>query len=65
MLTITQAAERLGVRRERVWQLVKRGQLKAERFGSVWAVDEKSVQERLDNPPNPWRPTAKDGKKIF
>jgi excisionase family DNA binding protein len=45
-MTIPEAARRLGVSYHRVYNMVMRGQLKAERVGSGWAVDARSVEER-------------------
>lgn len=45
-LTVTEAAERLGVTRARVHQLIQAGKLAAERVGSVWMVYEYSVNGR-------------------
>lgn len=45
MLTTKQAAKRLGIKSHRsVINLIKRGQLKAEKFGRDWLVDEESVE---------------------
>lgn len=40
MLTLQQAAERLGISSVRVHQLVTAGQLKATMFGRQWAIEE-------------------------
>lgn len=48
-LSVAQAAERLGVSVPRIHQRIADGSLSAERIGSQWAVDERSllrVQER-------------------
>lgn len=45
-MTATEAAERLGVTRARVHQLIQSGKLAAERVGSVWMVYEYSVNGR-------------------
>lgn len=50
-MSVQEAAEALGVTRGRVAQLILRGQLKAEKIGAYWAVDEESVMERKRNPP--------------
>ena len=47
MLSTLQAAERLGVSGQRVRQLLEAGKLKGERIGSVWVVDEQSVNDRV------------------
>jgi len=44
-LTTKEAAGRLGVSVRAVQALIKRGRLRAEQFGPVWAVDEQSVKD--------------------
>ena len=48
-VSVAQAAERLGVSVPRIHQRIADGSLSAERIGSQWAVDERSllrIQER-------------------
>jgi len=40
MLTVAQAADRLGLSAARVHQLIKDGVIKARKFGWQWAIDE-------------------------
>ena len=46
MITTSEAAARLSVSRSRVLELIKNGQLDAEKHSGVWFVDEASVDER-------------------
>lgn len=48
-LTTHEAAEMLGVSIRAVQALIKRGTLKAERFGQIWQLDEDDVQAMIDN----------------
>ena len=57
-MSMTQAAEELGVTRARVHQLVHAGLLDAEKVGNVYIVSAASVKKRKDNPPQPHRPKA-------
>lgn len=43
-LSITEAAQRLGVSRQSVWSRISRDIIKAERIGNTWAVPESEVQ---------------------
>jgi len=43
LLTIPQAAEKLGISRQRVHVLVKTGRLKAKRFGRVWLIEPDAI----------------------
>lgn len=58
-LSVTQAAQQLGVSRQRVHQLIKSGALRAHKIGNSWAVDTESVQARLAHGVRPGRPAAK------
>ncbi len=44
MLTLSQAAERLGLSRKTLWLQVDRGVLHATRIGSVWLVTESEME---------------------
>ena len=46
MYTTKETAEKLGVSVRRVNALINAGELRAERFGRAWMVDERSVAER-------------------
>lgn len=43
LLTVSQAAERLGLSRKTVWLQINRGVLTASRLGSVWVVTAREV----------------------
>lgn len=49
-LSVSEAAERLGVSRQMVLSLVKRGKLRADRLGSAVAVLEADVEARMKAP---------------
>jgi excisionase family DNA binding protein len=54
-VSVAQAAERLGVSVPRIHQRIADGSLSAERIGSQWAVDERSllrIQERSNGKEN-------------
>ncbi len=57
MLSTSEAARMLGISQRRVTSLIESGQLKAERIGRTWAVDETSVANRLASKPKPGRPS--------
>jgi excisionase family DNA binding protein len=50
-LTTREAAERLGVTRERVYALIKAGRLPAEKFGPVWMILEDDLELVKDRKP--------------
>jgi excisionase family DNA binding protein len=56
MLTTEQVAQRLGVHRTRVHQLIMAGRLPAQRFGRVWQVDEAAVERFARQDRQPGRP---------
>lgn len=45
MMTIPEAAARLGVNRQWVWRLVKAGRLAGEKRGRDWLIDPESVEK--------------------
>ena len=48
MITVPEAARRLGITRQAVHGLIKRGKLGGARVGfRDWGVDERSVEDRL------------------
>ena len=54
LLTTSEAAERLGVTRWRVSQLINDGRLKAEKYGQIYLISEKdlvTVAERKNGRP--------------
>jgi len=46
-LTTRQAAERLGKTEQAVRNLIGKGRINAEKFGSVWAIDEEEIERFL------------------
>ena len=50
MITTQEAAERLSISRNRVLDLIKAGQLRAEKISGVWFIDEASVETRAAAP---------------
>jgi excisionase family DNA binding protein len=56
LLTTKEAAEALGISARRVIALIEAGDLRAQRFGRAWMIDEASVQERLKVPRLTGRP---------
>lgn len=61
LLSVSEAAERLGVHRTRVHALIKAGRLPARRVGSVYLIEEKDLKMVEDRKPG--RP-PKLGKTI-
>ena len=47
MLSIPQAAERLGISRQATLKLIQRGTLKATQVGRAWVIEEEEVRKRL------------------
>ena len=58
VITVREAAEKLGVSVGRVHQLIRSGALTAEKVGSQWVVDDRDIAERLAARPKPGRPSA-------
>ena len=54
--SVAEAAQRLGVNRERVGAMIAAGQLRARKFAGRWLVDESSVDELLARPRPVGRP---------
>ena len=48
IMTTAEAAEILGIARESVARLIRKGQLEGTRFGRDWMVYRKSVEKYLD-----------------
>ena len=59
MLSVQEAALKLGVTDVRVRALLKSGQLEGKKIGRAWAVSERSVAERLRDGAHPGRPARK------
>lgn len=55
-VTVTEAAERLGISRTRVHQLIKDGALIAEKAGNMWLIDDTSLEKRIADKPKAGRP---------
>lgn len=49
-LNVSEAAERLGLTRQRVHALVSNGKLPAQRIGRAWVLKEKDVDEFAAKP---------------
>lgn len=58
MLSVNQAAEKLGVSGARVRMLLKNGILEGRKIGNMWAVSERSVAARMQSGIRPGRPAA-------
>lgn len=56
LLSVTEAAERLGVSRQRVHKLISLGLLKADRIGNALVLDEDQVEQRKKAAPKSGRP---------
>jgi excisionase family DNA binding protein len=54
--SVAEAAQRLGVNRERVGAMIAAGQLRARKFAGRWLIDESSVDELLARPRPVGRP---------
>lgn len=50
LLTVAQAAERLGLTRARVGQLIASGILPASKFGAAWQIDPADLHLAADRP---------------
>jgi excisionase family DNA binding protein len=51
ILTVREAAERLGVTRERVYMLIKDKRLPADKFGRDWQIQEQHLKFVKDRKP--------------
>jgi excisionase family DNA binding protein len=63
LLTIPQAANQLDLSRQRVWLLVTRGRIKAQRIGQVWLINERELVRFSGKRSNGSRPPRKDAGK--
>lgn len=61
LITTNEAAESLGVTRQRVLQLIQDGRLKAEKFGNVYMIRRGDLDHIEERPMG--RPPKSDGKK--
>jgi excisionase family DNA binding protein len=60
LITLADAAEYAGLEKTSLYNYIKRGRLKAKRYGPIWlttraAVDEYLASRSLDNIPNKYR----------
>jgi excisionase family DNA binding protein len=62
LLSVAEAAEKLGVHRTRINQLIDSGDLPATRIGRAYAIRETDL-EKVKDRPAPGRPPAKKAKK--
>lgn len=60
MLSVSQAAERLGVTSSRVRAMIKDGRLFAFKCGKAWIVQEEDVLDRLSKKPHAGRPRKRE-----
>lgn len=58
MLSVSEAASRLGVSNARVRALIAAGVLQATKVGRAWAVAESSVEQRVHDGARPGRPSS-------
>ena len=56
MMSVNDAAEKLGVTGSRVRAMLKSGVLQGNKIGNTWAVSEESVARRLQDGTHPGRP---------
>ena len=61
MLSTAEAAKLLNISPRRVRALVESGDLKAQRVGRAWLIDEDSARQRANAPVSGGRP--KDGER--
>ena len=54
-ISVAEAAEILGVHRNRVLQLVNAGLIEGNKVGNTWSIDRASVESRAENPPRAGR----------
>ena len=59
LLTTSEVAERLGVTRWRVSQIIQSGKLKAEKFGQIYLINEADLKDVLERPKAGRPPKAK------
>jgi excisionase family DNA binding protein len=60
LITLQDAAEYAGLEKTSLYNYIKRGRLKAKRYGPIWlttraAIDEYLASRSLDNIPNKYR----------
>ena len=54
-ISVAEAAEILGVHRNRVLQLVSNGLVDGQKIGNTWIICRTSIESRAANPPGPGR----------
>lgn len=62
MLTVKEAASKLGVSPARVRKLIADGNLSALKIGNTWVLEEKDVLDRISRHPRAGRPRASHSK---
>lgn len=60
LITVTEAAKRLGVSRSRVHALIRTGRLPATRLSNIWVIDAKDLK-LVENRPEGWPKGRKRG----
>ncbi len=61
LISIPQAAERMGLSRQRVHAIVKAGGIKAKVVGCQWRIDEGEVERYMAEPHHVGRPRKDEG----
>lgn len=50
LVSVSEAAERLGIHRDLVLRYIKQERLRAEQKGRIWLIDEESLEEFASKP---------------
>ena len=58
MLSVKEAAEKLGVSGARVRAMLKSGQIEGHKIGNAWVIAEASIASRIQSGSHPGRPPA-------
>jgi excisionase family DNA binding protein len=67
-ITTTQAAERLGISPQRVFQLIQDGRMPAQKVGHIYVIDAamlKTVKRKKPGRPRTKKPPAKKRKRVM
>ena len=56
LLTVQECAARINVHEDTIRKAIRRGDLRAVKFGRQWAVDEADLERFIKNPPRMGRP---------
>lgn len=62
VMSTQEAAERSGLHVETIRDYIRRGLLKARRFGRTYVIEERDLKKLLANPPKPGRPPRRKSK---